>query len=66
MIVKLCRKDQQQILKILSLNLASKKRVTYAKISPKMVNPTDIAGNTEEEELDFMFQSNQTAFQNLV
>ena len=26
------------------------KLVTYAKISPKMVNSTDIAGNTEEEE----------------
>ena len=27
-----------------------KKPVTYAKISPLIVNPTDIAGNTEEEE----------------
>ena len=27
-----------------------KKKVTYAKISPKMVNPGDIAGNAEEEE----------------
>ena len=26
------------------------KRVTYAKISPKIVNPRAIAGNTEEEE----------------
>ena len=26
------------------------KMVTYAKISPKVVNPRDIAGNTEEEE----------------
>ena len=26
------------------------KMVTYAKLSPKMVNPTDIAGNAEEEE----------------
>ena len=24
--------------------------VTYAKISPKMVNPRDIGGNAEEEE----------------
>ena len=24
---------------------------TYAKISPKMVNPRDIAGNAEEEEV---------------
>ena len=27
--------------------------VTYAKISPKMVNPRDIAGNVEEEEKMF-------------
>ena len=27
-----------------------KKTVTYAAVSPKMVNPRDIAGNTEEEE----------------
>ena len=27
------------------------KTVTYAKISPKMANPRDIAGNAEEEEL---------------
>ena len=26
------------------------KMVTYTKISPKMVNPRDITGNTEEEE----------------
>ena len=28
------------------------KTVTYAKISPKLVNPRDIAGNAEEEEED--------------
>ena len=27
-----------------------KKTVTYAEMSPKMVNPRDKAGNTEEEE----------------
>ena len=27
-----------------------KKTVTYAKISPEMVSPRDIAGNAEEEE----------------
>ena len=27
-----------------------KKTVTYAKISPKVVNPGDIAGNAEEED----------------
>ena len=27
-----------------------KKTITYAKISPKMVNPRDRAGNVEEEE----------------
>ena len=28
------------------------KKATYAKISPKMVNPRDLAGNTKEEEED--------------
>ena len=32
-----------------------KKTVTYAKISPKMVNPRDRAGNAEEEDLDIIF-----------
>ena len=32
------------------LNGWIKKTVTYAKISPKMVNPRDIAGEREEEE----------------
>ena len=27
-----------------------KRMITYAKISPKMVNPRDVAGNAEEEE----------------
>ena len=30
--------------------MAGLKKVTYAKISPKIVNPRDIAGNTEEKE----------------
>ena len=29
--------------------LKKKKTVTYAEISPKMVNPRDLAENTEEE-----------------
>ena len=28
------------------------KMITYTKISPKMVNPIEIAGNAEEEELN--------------
>ena len=31
-------------------SMAGLKTVTYAKISPKTVNPRDIAGNAEEEE----------------
>ena len=33
-----------------------KKRVTYVKFSPKMVNPRDIAGNAEEDEEECVFQ----------
>ena len=32
------------------------KTVTYAIISPKMVNPTDIAGNVEAEDLSQLKQ----------
>ena len=33
-----------------------RKTVTFAKISPKMVNPRDIAGSAEEEEAEELFK----------
>ena len=35
----------------------TKKTVTYAKISPKLVNPRDIAGNAEEEEEKYYYKT---------
>ena len=45
--------------------MAGLKIVTYAKISPKMVNPRDLAGNTEEEEEFALVERSRLSSSNL-